>query len=571
MKNIPLYEVRPIVNLKELINSCAALFGEKTAFLIKHTEHDLYHPISHKQFKDDVDALGTALLNLGLKNKRIAIIGENRYEWVLSYLSVTNGTGIVIPLDKELPVNEIENLINRSNANTIIFSGTLRKHLEGILKKNTSLEYYINMESTEDDKAILTIENLLKTGYELISKGDRSFLDAIINNETMNVLLFTSGTTENSKAVMLSHKNITENLMAMCSMLYIGKDDIFLSVLPLHHTYECTCGFLCPMYRGAAVAFCEGLRHIPKNLQESKATVMLGVPLIFEAIYRRIWDVASKKTGMVKILRILISLNNLLKNFNLDISKKLFAPIHKNFGGQIRLFISGAAGIDPHVAKGFRELGIGFVQGYGLTECSPIVALNRDVDFSDSSAGIPLPNLEIKIEKGRTGDVGEIKVKGPSVMLGYFENIEATNKVFKDGWFHTGDMGYIDNNNFLFITGRVKNVIVTKNGKNIYPEEIETLLNRIPYIKESLVHGIEDEHTGEVLISAIIVTDTEKLHQDFGANQLSTAFVRNIIQNEIKRINKQLVIYKHIKDFELREDEFAKTTTKKIKRYLERK
>lgn len=572
MKNIPLYKVRPINNLKELLNSSSDLYSDRNAFLVKQTESNEYKPVSYKRFKEDVDALGTALINLGLKSKRIALIGENRYEWTVSYLAVVNGTGIIVPLDKELPINEIKNLIERSDANAIIFSGNTSKQLGNISQKISSLEFYVNMDGTEKNGSVLSFESLLKTGYDLINNGDRRFLDAVINNEIMNILLFTSGTTENSKAVMLSHKNVASNLMAMCSMLFIGEEDVFLSVLPLHHTYECTCGFLCPIYRGASVAFCEGLRHIPKNLQESKATIMLGVPLIFEAIYRRIWELASKKTGIVRIFRLAISINNLLKKFNADISKKLFAPVHRNFGGHIRLFISGAAGIDPHVAKGFRELGIGFVQGYGLTECSPIVALNRDIDFIDNSAGLPMPNLEIKIEKGFNGDIGEITVKGPSVMLGYFENTEATNKVFMDGgWFRTGDMGYIDDNNFIYITGRVKNVIVTKNGKNIYPEEIETLLNRSPYIKESLVHGIDDEASGEVVVSALIVADMEKLMEDFKGNQLSQDFIRNLIQNEIKHINKQLVIYKHVKDFSLREDEFAKTTTKKIKRYLERK
>lgn len=433
------------------------------------------------------------------------------------------------------------------------------------------IDYYINMDNPDSSGKSLSFSGLLEKGRELLSKGDTSFLNAPINSEAPNILLFTSGTTDLAKAVMLSHKNICANLMAMCSMLYIGEKDTFLSVLPIHHTYECTCGFLCQVYRGSAIAYCEGLRHIPKNLKESGTTVMLGVPLIFEAIYKRIWDQASKNPETLKKLKLGIKISNLLKKFGIDVTRKLFKPIHDSLGGNVRLFISGAAGIDPIVAKGFRELGINIVQGYGLTECAPIVGLNRDVDFKDSAAGLPLPGLEVKIDNPNSEGIGEIVVKGPSVMLGYYENPEATNAVLKNGWFHTGDLGRMDDEKFIYITGRKKNVIVTKNGKNIYPEEIETLLNRSPYIKECMVVGKHDEESGETVVSAAIVADTEKLQEDFPDAELSLKKIREILSNEIKGVNKSLVTYKYIKDFTLRETEFAKTTTKKIKRYLEEK
>ncbi|HHV98253.1 MAG TPA: AMP-binding protein [Clostridiaceae bacterium] len=569
MKNIPLYDVRPIQNLKDMLESSVSIYKDKAAFLVKQKGEDSYKPISFNQYKSDVYSLGTALINLGLKDKRIALIGENRYEWAVSYLSVVNGTGVIVPLDKELPENEIENLLKRAQASAIIFSGGKAEQIAEISKRINIIEFYINMDLDEDKDGILSFRKLLDKGSELVKNGDRSFIDAKIDENVMTSLLFTSGTTENSKAVMLSHKNICSNLMDMCQMLYIDDKDTFLSVLPLHHTYECTCGFLCQIYRGSTIAYCEGLRHIVKNLKESKTTIMLGVPLIFEAIYRQIWNQASKNPKTLRKLKLGIKISNLLKKLNIDITKKLFAPIHDNFGGHLRLFISGAAGIDPMVAKGFRDVGIKLVQGYGLTECSPILAVNRDVDFKDDAAGLPLPHVEIRIDSPNDEGVGEIIAKGPNVMLGYYENPEANEKSFKDGWFYTGDLGFIDSDGFLHITGRKKDVIVTKNGKNIYPEEIEKLLNRSPYIKESLVFGKNDEVYGDVVVSAVIVPDMDYINEEFGGRTLSQEELNSLISKEVKAVNKSLVTYKYIKDFTLRETEFAKTTTKKIKRYME--
>lgn len=570
MKNIPLYEVRQIDTLKEMIDNSAATYGDRPAFFVKHKGKDQYEPVTYRQYKNDVCALGTALLSLGLLGKRIAIISENRYEWVVAYLAAVNGIGVVVPLDKELPANEIENLVNRSKANAIVYSGNCRAHVANLAGGNGIIEHYIDMDADEDGEGKVTsFQKLLEKGREMLKNGDSRYEALRIDPAAMNILLFTSATTAKSKAVMLSHKNICANLMAMCSMIYLDPSDTFLSVLPLHHTYENTCGFLCPLYRGSSVAFCEGLRHIQKNLQESKATIMLGVPLIFEAMHRRLWEAIAKQPDKAKKLRLALKLSRLAAKIGIDLRKKLFAPIHDNFGGRVRMFISGAAAIDPLVSKSFGELGILFLQGYGLTECSPIVALNRDVDFRDSAAGMPLPGLEIRIADTGADGIGEITVKGPNVMLGYYEDEEATGKVLKDGWFHTGDLGYMDKNNFVYITGRKKNVIVTKNGKNIYPEEIETLLGRCPHIKESIVYGKDDEVYGDVVVSATIVPDMEKIEEEFADKPLTPEEIRELIHKEVKEVNKSLVTYKYIKDFSLREQEFAKTTSKKIKRYAE--
>jgi long-chain acyl-CoA synthetase len=564
-----LYEVRPIRDLKEMITSSVELFGEKAAFLLKREGNPDYIPVSYRQYKQDIDALGTALVDLGLKDKRIAIISENRYEWNVAYLAILCGTGIAVPLDKELPANEIDNLIKRSEANAVIYSQHLAESMDTIRKSHEGV-CFINMDTASDSDDILSYSRLMEQGRQLLEKGDRSFLDATINPEIMNILLFTSGTTDTSKAVMLSQKNICENLMNMCSMLYIDEKDTFLSLLPIHHTYECTCGFLCQMYRGCTVAFCEGLRHIVKNLKESGCTIMNGVPLIFESMYKQILHQASKKAGGLTKLKVAVKISNGLRKIGIDIRKKLFKQIHDAFGGNLRLFISGAAGIDPHVAKGFRDLGITLVQGYGLTECSPIVALNRDICYKDDAAGLPLPNLEVKIANPDSDGIGEIICKGSSVMLGYYEDEEATKEAIRDGWFYTGDLGYFDEDGFLHITGRKKNVIVTKNGKNIFPEEIETILGRSPYIKESLVYGNKGEDD-DVVVHAIIVPDYEKIEEAIKNGTAPGNTPHDVIGNEVKNVNKQLVLYKYIRNFELRDEEFAKTTTRKIQRYKELK
>jgi len=568
MKNIPLYEVRKIRDLKDMLNSSTQIYGEKTAFLYKQKGNDKYQSISYVQYKNDVDSFGTALISLGLKGKRIALISETRYEWVVSYLSTVNGVGITVPLDKELPVEEIKSLLIRSEANAVVFSDNTKDKVFAAIKDLDFVKILINMDDASSNEEILSFNDLLKKGQELVSSNDRNFLDAHIDVDEMNMLLFTSGTIDISKAVMLSHRNICENLMAMCSMLYISPNDVALSILPIHHTYECTCGFLCQTYRGSTVAFCEGLRHIQKNLKESKATIMLGVPLIFEAMYKRIWDQAAKDPETLKKLKFGVKISNLLKVFRIDISKKLFAPLHENFGGNLRLFISGAAGIDPIIAKGFRDLGINIVQGYGLTECAPIVALNRDVDFKDSAAGLPLPGLTVEVVDKSPEGIGEIRVKGPSVMLGYYENEEATDSVLKDGWFYTGDLGFIDEDGFVHLTGRKKNVIVTKNGKNIFPEEIETLLNRSPLVLESMVVGKESKDAGELIVHAVIVPNLDNVSAELG-NNITEENVHKLFDNVVKDVNHQLILYKYIKSFSIRQTELVKTTTKKVKRYME--
>lgn len=589
MKNGPLYDVREISDLKEMLRQSAAEFADSTAFLVKdprataekadlqslaavdegkaENERSLpYLPITYRKFSNDVDAMGTWLMDQGIEDMRVAILAETRYEWYVSYLSTVNGAGIIVPLDKELPVTEIESLLNRSHSDILIYSSSKSKEVEAIRGRIPSLKKIICMDEPPADADDLYFWNCLADGHKLVDQGNQKFLEAEIDPEVLSILLFTSGTTAKSKAVMLSHRNICINLMAMCSMTYIGPEDVFLSVLPLHHTYECTCGFLCPIYRGCTVAVCEGLRHITKNMQESKVTIMLVVPLMMELFYKRIIKSATSDPKLAKKFRLGLKISNTLRKVGIDRRRKLFSRVHDTFGGHLRMLIAGGAAIDPAILKGMQDLGIHSIQGYGLTECAPILALNRDFYYKNESAGLPLPGVDIKVIDKDENGIGEFIGKGPNVMLGYYENEEATAEAIdSEGYFHTGDLGYLDEDGFVIITGRKKNVIVTNNGKNIYPEEIEFLLLQNDMIAECLVSGVKEE-VGDTMITAEIFPNEEKVREILGDVSLDSDQVRAKIDEIIREVNHSLATYKYIRRFELRGTEFEKTTSKKIKR-----
>lgn len=567
MKNFPLYEVRKITSIKDMFKGSVELFGDKDAFLVKEKRGGEYKGISYKKAYTDMTAFGTALLNMGLADKKIAIIGTASYKWSITYLATVNGKSVVVPIDKELPPEDIENLINMSGASCVVYIDKFSDTMKDIKSRNENLEYLINMDldaSTDDEKSW---DDVLSEGQKSVDEGSTEFEDVEIDVDKMQILLFTSGTTGVAKGVMLSHKNIATDLMAMCSMFCIGPDDVFLSVLPIHHTYECTCGFLCPLYRGSAIAHAEGLKYIQKNLQESHASIMLGVPALYETFYKRIWA-AAKKSGQEPKLKKGLMISNALLKVGIDVRRKLFKSVLDNFGGNLRAFISGAAAINPEVSKGFRNLGIHFVQGYGITECSPIVSLNRDKYYKDEAAGLPLPCLDVTILDKNSEGIGEIVCKGDSVMLGYYQNPEATAEAFEGGWFHTGDLGYMDEDGFVHITGRKKSVIVTKNGKNIFPEELESLIDNSEYVLESLVYGEDDDASGETILCALVVPNFEYIKSVHGED-FSKDDIKAKIEEVVKAVNERNPLYKYIRKFEVRETEFAKTTTKKIKRFVE--
>lgn len=569
-KNIPLVEVRKVNTIKELLYGSVELYANETAFLHK-PEGKVYVPVTFKEYGEDVNALGLAFCSLGLKDgAKIAIVSHNRYAWGTTYMAAVNGDTVVVPIDKELNIEDIINLLNISEAEAVVYSADLLKKIENaalIKEQVKSLKYAINIDANEDNGEELSYNLLLEKGRELAKSGDTSFMDYEVDPDEMKVLLFTSGTTAMSKGVMLSHRNIVTVVMAMCSMVYIGPEDTFLSVLPIHHTYECTCGFLTPVYRGCAVAYADGLTKVAKNLKESGATIVLGVPQLFETMYKRIMATA-KKNGLEKKMAFGVKLTRLLRKVGIDIRRKVFANIHDNLGGKLRITVSGAAAISPEVAVAFNDFGINLIEGYGITECAPIVSLTRLNELRPGSAGIAVPGSEIKIDNPGEDGIGEILYKGDNVMLGYYNNPEETAMVIKDGWFCTGDLGYMDKDGYVYITGRKKSVIVTKNGKNIFPEELEAFINANDYVLESLVYGSDvDTISDETEICAVLVPDMDKIGEDFpGADEEK---IKELMEEAVDAVNKRNPVYKYIRKVTVRNTEFEKTTTRKVKRYVE--
>ncbi|MCL6493761.1 MAG: AMP-binding protein [Ignavibacterium sp.] len=563
IKKYPLYDVPKISSIQDMLLRSAKEYSDKIAL-----EDLTDYPIpkaTYKELRDFVLRFGKALFEIGLKpREHIALIGENRVQWGITYLTAMTFNMVIVPIDKNLTTNEILNIIHESDAKAIVFSNTFK---EMLLEKKSSLlklKYLISMDEEKSDDQVFSMT-------ELINKQN-AYLDKLpeIDPTEMAEIIFTSGSLGRAKGVMLSQKNLAANLMAMTSMIRINPEDRFLSVLPIHHTYECTCGFLCPLYAGASAHYARSLKTVVDDLQKVKATILLGVPLLYDKMFKRIYKGIQEDKLKSKIVPPLVKLTNIADAIGWKSAKKnVFSELHKRFGGSIRLFIAGGAAPDPKVAKGLREFGFNFVQGYGLTETAPIVALNRLYAFKDNAAGLPLPGVQVKINNPDQDGVGEIFIKGDNVMLGYYKNPKLTQEAFENGWFKTGDLGFFDEDGFLHIAGRKKNVIIANNGKNVFPEEIEDLLNRSPFIQECMVYGEKDEKHDEV-IAVQIVTDAEAFIEYSEKNnvQITPELVNNIISEEIKKVNKELANYKQIKKFYIRETEFEKTTTQKIKRYL---
>lgn len=558
------YPVRPIKDLRDLVRTSTELYRDRPAFLIKETPAGPYLPVTYATMLADINALGTALMDLGLSGKKIAVIGENRYEWVVVYLATVCGVGAIVPLDRELPEPEINHLLKRSGAAAFFYSGKMESVVEHAIQDVDSLTCIVSMDAENSKEDRLSYNALIEKGRKLLAEQKRYYLDAEIDREAMSMLLFTSGTTGLAKGVMLSHKNLCSNIYHLSKYVKLVDGDVGLSVLPLHHTYEFTCHIMTSLYQGSCVAFCQGLKYIAKNMAEAGATLMLGVPLIFESMHQKIWRQAEQG-GRAEKLRKAVNVSKVLNNFNIKAQKKLFKAVHQALGGKVRLFISGAAAIDPAVIEDVNAMGITMFQGYGLTESSPLVAVNKDRYFKAASVGLPIPGTEIKIIDEDEFGIGEIICKSDAVMMGYYENPEETAKVLRDGWLYTGDYGYFDQDGFLYISGRKKNVIVTKNGKNIFPEEVEFYLSKNESVKESLVWGLEEEGVGETIVCASIVPDYEIIEEKHG--KLSEESIYNLIKKAIAETNEKMPLYKRVKRFEIRETEFEKTTTKKIKRY----
>ena len=564
-------EIRPIANLKHMLETSAELYGDRVAFWQKFNKNESYTPITFKKTLEDVNALGTALMSRGLKGKRIAVIGENSYYWAISYLAVTCGLGVVVPLDKELSAQELEQLVVESEASCVLLSPKYRTVFQDMLDRNVgSLEFLVDVRAEISTDKTYALSDILREGESLLSLGDRNYLDSEIDPEALGVLLFTSGTTGVAKGVMLSHRNLCSEIMLAPLLIEYTQDDIFFSVLPLHHTYECTCAFLVSIYRGSSIGYCEGLKYIQKNLQELKPTIFCGVPLIFDNLYNAIMK-AVRKQGKEKLVNRVLKANRITDKVGLSLSRILLTKVRNVFGGRMRLLVSGGAPIRPEIMQFFNNLGFIMIQGYGLTECAPLAAAipTEKKYYNYKSVGRLLDQLEVKvIDKDKEG-VGEICIKGPNVMIGYYNNPEETAKSLQDGWFHTGDLGYVDRNKYIYITGRKKNVIITANGKNVYPEELENYLDESLFILESMVWAKNDGNGNDKVIVATIRPDMDEIRNYLGDDADDPERIKELLQSEVDRINAPQPLFKKIGKVIIKTDEFDKTTAHKIKRFTE--
>ena len=560
-----LYEMREITDLRDMIRSSAELFSDDPAFLVKEVPAGGYVPITYRTLRSDIDCLGTYFAKAGLKGKKIAIIGENSYQWVVAYLAAVNGMSIAVPLDKELPSHEIHNLMVRAEVDAILFSAKAEDRTLDALEGIDGVDLRIRMNGVSVDPEVKNWETVMEEGRNALLDGCHQYLDVEIDPDAMCALLFTSGTTGTSKGVMLSHRNIAANVYNMSKYVKIRRPGVGLSVLPMHHTYELTCHVFTGLYQGMAIAICQGLRYVQQNLKESKATVLVGVPAVFEMMHKKVWKQAES-TGAAGKMTFMMNLARKTRMFNnIKRMRKVFEPIHSAIGNHMELFIAGGAAINPQVIRDYEALGIPMIQGYGMTENAPIIAVNRDYYSKAESVGPPMPGTEVRIFQPDEEGVGEIICKGPSVMMGYYKDPEATAEVLKDGWLYTGDFGRFDEEGFLYICGRKKNVIVTKNGKNIFPEEIEYLLLEQPYIEEVIVYGVLEKKSGDTIVTAEVYPNFDAIHEKFG-KELSQEKIHDIIKENVEAVNDKMTNYKRVKRIKLREIEFEKTTTRKIKR-----
>ncbi len=567
------YPIKEVKDYRELLKIVEEKYANKIAYKFKKQgtlKNPEYIEITYNTVVRDVKALATSLLSQGLENKKIVVIGNNRYEWCVTYLAVTTGNMVIVPLDKALPDNEIQALITRSEAEVVIFDKkyqdimlTIKNSKENKVKQLICMDILSKKE--KEETGIENYQDILEKGKKLVEEGNQQYDKIKIDSQKMSIMLFTSGTTNLPKAVMLSQGNICSNLSNFTGWVKIYPEDTLLSFLPIHHTFESTITFLYGMYSGATIAFCDGLKYIQKNLIEYQISVFVAVPLVLETMYKKIQKGIEEK-GKTKLISIMSKISNTLLKCKIDLRKVIFKQVLNNFGGKLRIVLYGAAPMDKETIIGYNNLGIELIQGYGLTETSPVISAETDKEKRPGSVGLVFDDLEVRIKDPDEEGVGEIEVKGPSIMLGYYNNEEETKKVIKEGWFSTGDFGYLDKDEFLYVTGRKKDIIVLKNGKNVYPQEIEFLINKIPYVEESIVYQREKNKT-DTMLCAKIVYNKEKIIETLG--EKTEKEYQQILWEEIKKINQTLPIFKHIKQITITNEPLEKTTTQKVKRYVE--
>lgn len=573
MSKFAYYDVREIKDLRDMLYQSSRLYADSTALKIKREPGAPYEDITYRRLREEVDALGTALMKLFDEGHqyRVAIVANTRYEWYISYLSTIIGNGVIIPIDRQLEADEIHGMFERAKVDAVFFGHAEEAKVMKAVQDLPSLKYLIpyddfNSEAPEGVE-VRSLVQLMQEGEAAVEEGDTRFFDVEIDPNEMRLMYFTSGTTARSKAVMHSHQTICYNMMEMCRMVYIGSRDTFLSILPLNHSYEGTCGFLVPIYRGSTIAICEGYRHIMKNLQESKATIMLLVPLIAETIHQQIMRKLQSDPAVYKRFQRGRFLSNTLFKIGIDIRRKIFKQIHEAFGGSLRLIVSGGAAIDPQVLDDFESLGLLAIQGYGLTEFAPLIAVNRDIKKKSESAGLATPLTDVKVYEPNEDGIGEIVATSPSLMLGYYEDEEATSKAMRDGYFHTSDLGYIDEEGFIILTGRKQNLIVNKTGKNIYPEELEAHFGKSDWIQECIV-TTEPAPRGEDLLVLEVYPNEILAKETFGEGiDLESPLITAEIDAAVREGNESLPVFKRIRKVNIRTEPFPKSTSQKILRH----
>ena len=550
-----------ILNYRELVERYET-FGDNIVFKYKKDEE--IKEITYSKYVEDIKKVAEKILDSDIN--RVAVIGNNRYEWCITYLGVTTAGKVIVPLDKALTDKEIEKLLKRSEVEAVVYEEKYDNAINEAINQGCNIKYKVCMDDIEED-GVLKFSKILQDGENIIKSGKTKYDGIKINEDEMYIMLFTSGTTSEPKAVMLSQKNICENINAIADHVKLYTTDTLLSFLPIHHTFECTITFIYGTYSGATIAFCEGLRYIGDNLKEFKVTVFVAVPLVLETMYKKIQKgiVDSGKKDLIEKMK---KISRALLKCKIDVRKKIFKPILKKFDEHLRVVLYGAAPMDKATIEGYNDFGIELVQGYGLTESSPVITAETDERKRPGSIGLPLNNVKVKIDNPDKDGVGEIMAKGPNIMLGYYQNEDATKKALENGWLHTGDYGYIDEDGFVYITGRKNDIIVLRNGKNIYPQEIEFLINKLPYVAENMVYAREKTKT-DTLLCAKIVYNKDNIVDHFG--EKTQKEYEELIWRDIKEINKDLPTYKHIKEIIVTDEPLEKTTTQKVKRYVEMK
>ena len=569
MKKVAKKDVTDFKDIKGVIYNSAKKFANNIAFRIKEKvgKETSYKDVTYSQMLKDVNNFGTGLYNKGLKGKRVAIIGKNRYEWALTYVTNLLGGIVAVPLDKELQYNELENSLIRSKAECIVFDPKLMDSILEIKKNGkTELKHFICMD--KNDQGIETVEEVLNTGKVILEKGNTEYVDADPNENEMGILLFTSGTTSQSKAVMLTSRNVASNIYAMLCVEDIRNTDTNIAFLPFHHIFGSTC-MLVMLACGVKTVFPDGLKYIKQNLKEYKVTIFVGVPALVEAMYKALTKEVEKQ-GKTKLINTAMKVSDVLLKCKIDVRRKLFKQVIDGLGGELRMIIEGGAAADPVISKAFNSLGVMVLQGYGLTETAPVIVAENPNERRLGSVGKPMLNDTVEIANPDANGVGDIRVKGPNVMLGYYEMPEQTAEVLRDGYFYTGDLGYFDKDGYLFITGRSKNMIVLKNGKKVFPEELELLVNRLNLVEESMVFGLpDDEDKNDIKLSVKVVYSEETVKEKLG--DVSEQEIYDNIWEQIKELNKTFPNYKHIKNLILSKEELIKNSSKKVKRFEEMK